>query len=299
MPTYTAFTTLPGAAPAAALAEALELLETAPMGVGQLEVEDGKGVWEVSGYFVDRPDPAGLALLAAMHGAPDFVVSKVPDRDWVAQVRRELTPVHAGRFVVFGSHDAECVPTNKTGLLIDAAMAFGTGHHGTTTGCLESLDALERQGFAPMRVADIGTGTGVLAMAAAHLWPATILASDIDPLAVETARANFRANHLSPRIRAITAPGFRHRDLLSAGPYDLVAANILANPLKRLAPDMARMVTPGGYIVLSGILNRQAQGVTNVFQGHRFASIARRIVGEWSTLTLRAASPLGLRPKVS
>src|SRR4051812_30693019 len=132
--------------------------------------------------FASVPSIAGLALLARMHAAPDFVVGRVEDRDWVAQVRSELTPVEAGRFVVHGSHDRERVPTNRVGLEIEAAQAFGTGHHATTQGCLTALDRLVRQGLVPRRVADIGGGTGVLAMAAASVWPVSAVAGDIDPV---------------------------------------------------------------------------------------------------------------------
>jgi len=136
MTTFTAFTTLSGETAASALGEAMELLEPTPTGVGVFEIEDGSGDWEIGGYFLERPDEAGLALLATIHAAKPFVVSKLDDRDWVAQVRRELTPVEAGRFVVYGAHDADNIPSQKVGLLIEAAMAFGTGHHGTTQGCI-------------------------------------------------------------------------------------------------------------------------------------------------------------------
>ena len=265
----------------------MERLDPAPGGVGVFEVEDGSGRWEVAGYFAERPDQAGLALLATIYSAEPFAVSKVPDRDWVAQVRRELSPVHAGPFVVHGSHDRDAVPDGKIGLCIDAAMAFGTGHHGTTTGCLVSLHRLHRRGFRPHHIADIGTGTGVLAMGAARLWPAQIVASDIDPIATATARANFQANGLHPRVQLICAPGLAHPDLRSRGPYDLIVANILASPLKRMAPSMAQASLPGTYLVLSGLLHRQAKAVQNVFQGFGFLPQHREAVGEWSPLTLR------------
>jgi ribosomal protein L11 methyltransferase len=188
MKTYSALTTLTGKAPATALGEAMERLDPEPTGIGVFEVEDGSGLWEVGGYFTEEPDGASLALLAAAFGAKPFAVSEVPETDWVAHVRRELAPVHAGRFFVYGSHDADKVPAGAVPLLIEAAMAFGTGHHGTTLGCLRALDRLIADGFSAQRVADIGCGTAVLAMAAARVWPQqTILASDIDGVAVEVA----------------------------------------------------------------------------------------------------------------
>ena len=289
MPTYTALTTLSGKPAADNLAEAMERLDPVPTGVGVFEIEDGSGLWEVGGYFIARPDETGLAVLAMAFGAKPFAVSKLEDRDWVAQVRRELTPVEAGRFVVYGGHDAANIPSQKIGLEIEAAMAFGTGHHGTTQGCLASFDALLRQGLRPRNVADIGCGTGVLAMAAAATGAVAVIASDIDQIAVATARANCAANKLGSRVLAVRAPGFRHPELRRRAPFDLVFANILANPLKRLAPDMARSVAPGGIVILSGILNRQARGVQAVYAGHGFSTRARRVIGEWTTLTLDRA----------
>jgi ribosomal protein L11 methyltransferase len=169
MATYTALTTLDSEAAAQALAAAMEALHPAPTGVGVLEIEDGSGQREVGGYFTEPPDQAGLALLAVIHGARPFAVSRVEDRDWVAQVRRELTPVEAGRFILYGGHDEDRIGVNRWGLKIEAAMAFGTGHHGTTRGCLLLLERLIRRGEKARKVADIGCGTGVLAMAAARV----------------------------------------------------------------------------------------------------------------------------------
>jgi len=287
MTTFTALTTLTGKDQAEALGLALEALDPSPTGVGVFEIEDGSGLWEVGGYFVERPDLAGLAILSAMNGAADFVISEVEDRDWVAQVRRELTPVEAGRFVVYGGHDAHRVPMHKTGLRIEAAMAFGTGHHGTTQGCLLALHKLAKQGLIARNVADIGCGTGVLAMAAATLWPAQVTAADIDAVAVATTRANLASNGFATRIRAITAPGFEDHELRARGPYDLVLANILAGPLRRLAPEMSAQIEPGGAAILSGILNRQAQAVISTYKGHGMNLVEQRRIGEWTTLVLR------------
>ncbi len=286
MTTYTALTTLNGKAQAEMLGELMERLDPAPIGVGVFEVEDGSGIWEVGGYFTGRPDEAGLALLAVIHDAKPFAVSKVEDRDWVSQVRRELTPVPAGRFVVYGGHDRDVIPSNKIGLEIEAAMAFGTGHHGTTQGCLMALDDLVTKGYVATNVADIGSGTGVLAMAAASVWPCRAIASDIDPVAEMTARANVAANGLRHRVATCTAVGFRSDRIRERAPFDLIFANILANPLKRLAPDMALHSAPGTVIILSGILNRQALGVESVYRGHGFNRMAKRVIGEWTTLTL-------------
>ncbi len=216
-------------------------------------------------------------------------MARVEDRDWVAQVRAELTPVAAGRFVVFGSHDRDRLPANRIGLEIEAAQAFGTGHHATTQGCLTALDRLARRGLVARRVADIGGGTGVLAMAAAALWPAAAIAGDIDPLATATARANVAANGLSRRVACVTAAGLRHPRLHAGAPYDLVFANILAGPLRRLAPQLAAHQPRGGVAILSGILARQAAGVAAVYRAWGYLPQDAVRIGDWTTLVLRHA----------
>jgi len=287
MPTWTALTTLPEEAAAQRLAAAVEELHPAPTAVGVFEIEDGSGLYEVGGYFTERPDLAALSLLAVAYGAKDFAVSKVEDRDWVAQVQRELSPVEAGRFFVHGAHDADKVPMNAIPLRIEAAMAFGTGHHGTTKGCLLSMERLAKRGLTSERTADIGCGTGVLAMGAAALWRKQVIATDIDPVAVETARQNARANGLSPWIRTGQAAGLRSPLLAEAAPFDLILANILAKPLKRMAPEIAGALAPGGIAILSGLLARQAPGVEAVYAGWGFRRVHSLTLGEWTTLTLK------------
>ena len=250
------------------------------------EIEDGSGLWEVGAYFEDRPDRTALAVLSAAFGASEFVVSELPDTDWVAHVRRELSPVEAGRFFVYGSHDADKVPEGRIALLIEAAMAFGTGHHGTTLGCLRALDMLVDQGVAPRNVADIGCGTAVLAMAAARLWDVPNFGTDIDPIAVEVAEANLAANGLTGRVNCLVAAGFDHPDLAKAAPFDLVFANILMGPLIDLAPDMARMTASGGHVILSGLLNEQAEEVIRIYTQSGFNLFDHQEIVDWSTLIL-------------
>ena len=287
MATFTALTTLAGRKAAQSLADAMERLHPAPTGVGVFEIEDGSGLREVGGYFTDPPDTTALALLAAAFDARPFAISELPDTDWVSHVQRELVPVRAGRFFVHGSHDADAVPEGAEALLIDAAMAFGTGHHGTTLGCLRALDRLIDQGIDPRATADVGCGTAVLAMAAARVWPQPVLASDIDAQAVEVARANIRANDLSGRITCVEAAGFDHPDFATAAPFDLILANILKGPLLALAPDMARHLAPGGHAILSGILNQQAAEVVEVYARFGINPVDSDSIGDWTTLTLR------------
>ncbi|MDO6479110.1 50S ribosomal protein L11 methyltransferase [Shimia thalassica] len=286
MPTFTALTTLSGKENADKLGEAMERLVPEPTGVGVFEIEDGSGLWEIGGYFIEAPDEAGLALLAVAFSAKPFAVSELPETDWVAKVKRELAPVEAGRFFVYGSHDADKVPENSEPLLIEAAMAFGTGHHGTTLGCLKGLDRLANAGFVGQNVADIGCGTAVLAMGAARIWPNTVLASDIDEVAVEVALANVTANGLEGRVHCVEAAGFGHPDLKAKSPYDLIFANILKAPLVDLAPDMGANIAQGGHAILSGILNEQADDVVAAYDAAGFDVHTREEIGEWTTLTL-------------
>ena len=286
MPTFTALTTLPDEDRATALGEAIEALDPAPVGVGVFELEDGSDLWEVGAYFTETPDDIALALLAAAHGAAPFAVSELPEIDWVAHVRRELKPVEAGRFFVYGSHDADKLPKGRVGLLIEAAMAFGTGHHGTTLGCLKALDRLADAGFQGRNIIDLGCGTAVLAMAAARIWPDPVLASDIDAVAVEVAEANVEANDLRGRVECLEAVGFDHPRIMQRAPFDLVFANILKGPLIALAPDMARHIAPGGYAILSGLLVTQADDVLAAYTAEGFSLHHREDLGEWSILTL-------------
>ncbi|WP_170332809.1 50S ribosomal protein L11 methyltransferase [Ruegeria arenilitoris] len=286
MPTFTALTTLTGKKAAEGLGEAMERLDPEPTGVGVFEVEDGSGLWEVGGYFTEAPDETALAVLSVAFEAKPFVVSELPETDWVAHVRRELAPVEAGRFFVYGSHDADKLPEGRIPLLIEAAMAFGTGHHGTTLGCLKALDHLLDDGFAATKVADIGCGTAVLAMAAARIWDGDIIASDIDQVAVDVAEANLKANGMSGQVVCVEAAGFDHPDLQSHAPYDLVFANILKGPLVALSPEIAANLRDGGYAILSGILNEQADDVVSVYSQNEFNLVKRDEIGEWTTLIL-------------
>lgn len=287
MATFTALTTLAGQSAAENLGEAMARLTPEPTGVGVFEIEDGSGLFEVGGYFTAAPDDGALALLTAAFGAQPFVVSQLPQTDWVAHVRRQLVPVRAGRFFVYGHHDSDKLPGDAVPLLIEAAMAFGTGHHGTTLGCLLALDRLIGDGFRPGRVADIGCGTAVLAMAAARVWDATIVASDIDPVAVEVAEANLRANGLQGRVKCVEAAGFDHPALNRGAPFDLIFANILKGPLVALAPDVATHLRPGGFAILSGILNEQADNIVGVYARSGINLAKQTEIGDWTTLVFQ------------
>jgi len=288
MPTYAALTTLPGEDAARALAETMERMEPEPTGVGVFEIEDGSGLWEVGGYFLEQPDLVMLEVLATAFGAKPFALSELPEIDWVAKVRRELSPVDAGRFFVYGSHDADKVPADRVALQIEATVAFGTGHHGTTLGCLLAFDRLLTAGWRPAKVADIGCGTAVLAMAAAATLPeALVIASDIDRVAVDVAEANVAINGLDGRILCLEAAGLDHARIRAASPYDLIFANILKGPLIELAPKIATHLATGGRAVLSGLLAVQADSVIAAYVASGLTLNSRDDIGEWSTLVLQ------------
>jgi ribosomal protein L11 methyltransferase len=293
MPTFTALTTLTGEDAATALAEALEKMSPEPTGVGVFEIEDDSGQWEVGAYFLEPPDLVMLEVFALAFESRPFAVSELPEVDWVAKVKRELSPVEAGRFYVYGSHDADKVDEilargDRIALLIEATVAFGTGHHGTTLGCLRAWDRLFAEGLRPSNVADIGCGTAVLAMAAAAVLPeARVIASDIDQVAVDVAEANLAVNGLADRVQCVEAAGFAHPVLKAAAPFDLVFANILKGPLIELAPAMAENIATGGFVILSGLLVVQAEAVTAAYVAAGFAPVSREDLGEWSALVLR------------
>lgn len=291
---YTVMATVPGESRAQALADAVEKMEPKPVGVGCFEFDEEKDLWEVGGYFSGDPSGLGLTLLEMAFSDASFVVSKVPPEDWVAKVRRELTPVKAGRFTLHGGHDLGDAPPSAIRLQIEAAMAFGTGHHGTTRGCLIAMDRLAKQGMHAGKVLDLGTGTGALAMGAAKLWKARCVATDIDEVAVATARENIRFNGAASMVRVYEAGRATGPAVLRDAPYDLVFANILAAPLKRLAPQISAVTEPGSGVILSGLLHRQAPGVAAVFAGWGMEVRDRIRLGEWTTLRLARVQKLAV-----
>ena len=282
---YTAFATIHSEPDAQALAEAMEGMAPEPTGIGCFEIDEDGDLWEVGGYFTENPEGIALTLLEVAFDV-SFVISNVPPEDWVSKVRRELRPVQAGRFLLHGGHDIGDAPPAAIRLQIEAAMAFGTGHHGTTRGCLKAMDHLARQGLVAQNVLDLGTGTGALAMGAAKLWKARAIATDIDAVAVMTAKDNIRFNGVAGFIQTIEASRATGSVVRGNAPYDLVFANILAAPLKRLAPQIASVTTSGSAVVLSGLLHRQATGVSRVFEGWGMRVEERIRLGEWTTLRL-------------
>ena len=286
MLTYSAITKVKERERAEGLGVALEKLNPPPMGVGVFELEDGSGEWEVGAYFHDRPDEISILILENAFKADGFAISEIPETDWVTKVKRELSPVEAGQFFVFGKHDSHKLPKDRVGLLIEASMAFGTGHHGTTKGCLLALDKLVTLGKKIDEVIDIGCGTAVLAMAVGKVSSSRIIASDVDQVAVEVALANLKANNLENRIACIQATGFEDTQIRTNAPFDLIFANILKPPLLDLAPCIRRYLKSGGHAIISGILDLQAIEIIEAYRQNDLEVQDRIDIGEWVTLTL-------------
>jgi ribosomal protein L11 methyltransferase len=250
------------------------------------------GRWDVNVHFADPPDQASVRVLVGIAAgdevAQNVAFDTVEAKDWVKASLEDLVPVPAGRFVVHGQHDRARVPANKLAVEIEAALAFGTGHHGTTRGCLLLLDHVLKA-HQPRRVLDLGTGTGVLAIAAAKALHIGVLASDIDPLSVQVARENARLNQTGNLVQAVRATGFSAEQFSKARPFDLVLANILANPLRHLATPMARHLAPSALVILSGLLTHQAAAVIAAYRARGLVPLRHLRIEGWSSLLLRNA----------
>jgi ribosomal protein L11 methyltransferase len=250
--------------------------------------------WRVEAYppssVLSPALAAELALAAAAAGGTlvEIGEGQLPDRDWLAENQLAFPPLRVGRFFIYGSHHRGRVPAGAIGIMLDAATAFGTGEHPSTRGCLMALDRLARR-HRFRRPLDVGTGTGILAVAAAKLLHRRVLASDIDRGAVRVARHNVARNGVAGLVRVSGADGYRHRAIRKL-PYDLILSNILARPLALLARDLARTLMPGGRAVLSGLLRRQEPIVLAPHRGCGIVLEHRSVIDGWSTLVLRARS---------
>ncbi len=277
---------------------AAQALESAAPGaaVSAFETAPG-GAWRVEGFAEAAPDAAALRgalmLAGAMAGggadlAAALTIEPLPPRDWLAENQESFPPLRAGRFFIYGSHVAgRGVPPGLVGLRIDAATAFGTGEHATTRGCLLALDGLAKPGLRPRRILDMGTGTGILALAASRVWrgrPA--LACDIDAGSVRVARNNVRVNGAAGAVRVRWSDGYADRAVRALRPYDLVFANILARPLARMAPDLRAALAPGGVAILSGLLARQERFVLAAHRAQGLTLRRRYAINGWHTLVV-------------
>jgi ribosomal protein L11 methyltransferase len=274
------------------------LSETFETAVAAFEGTDRR--WNVEAHFAQAPDEAEVrgcvGDVAGAETAAAVAFDRVEARDWIASSLAGLKPVVAWRFTVHGAHDRAGIAPNRIGVEIEAALAFGTGHHGTTRGCLLALDGiLKRKAPTPtlprkrgreMRVLDIGTGTGVLAIAAAKALRRPVLASDIDAEAVAIARANAQLNGAAPWVTCLHAAGLTDRRIHARAPFDLVLANILLPPLKRLAAPLARLLAPDARVILSGLLATQENAALAAYRAHGLRLERRIPLDEWVTLVL-------------
>jgi ribosomal protein L11 methyltransferase len=263
------------------------------LGIAVAAFEQEDGCWSVEIHFDGVPEHDRIRDLVRGIAGDDardaLIFETIAPRDWVAASLAQLQPVHAGRFVVHGAHDRALIAPHRIGIEIEAALAFGTGHHGTTRGCLLALDRMLRAHPRPLRMLDVGTGSGVLAIAAAKASRCEILASDIDARAVRVAKSNARINHVASHIEFLHAPGLSLRRLYERAPYDLVFANILLGPLRLLAAPMARLLAPGARVILSGLLAAQANAALAAYGAQGLRLERRATLDGWATLVLRRA----------
>ncbi|MEY3633793.1 MAG: hypothetical protein RLZZ61_203 [Pseudomonadota bacterium] len=263
--------------------------------------------WQLNAYFACKPTKAVIKsiqgrLSSATNVKP--VVEELPDADWVVMSQQGLEPVHAGRFYVHTSSNKGIVPNGATPFLIEASRAFGTGGHETTSGCLMMLDSMKRAGKRFNVIADIGTGTGLLAFAAHRLWPkAYLTASDIDPVSVEVTADNAQVNNVpcgvsQGQLALCAAEGTAHPLILTRAPYDLVTANILAGPLIELAPSIANILRDNGSLILAGLLNTQIEAVLRAYKRQGFRLEKRVDCGDWPCLWLMKRRTYGWKRPV-
>ncbi len=263
--------------------------------VATMEIDEDKAIWEVSVYSPGDPDDALRdrirECVAGEFPDAEIELEVFGDTDWIAKSLEGLKPVRAGRFMVHGAHDRDAVRAHDLAIELEAGQAFGTGHHGTTAGCLEMIETVMRarqggpRGVGP--VLDLGTGSGVLAIAAAMLGPVKVLATDIDPVATRVARENVRHNHVAEQIHCVTATGFHSTAFGETGPFGLIIANILARPLMRMAPDIRRNLAPGGSVILSGILASQRWQVLAAYNGQGMRHVETLWRNGWVTIHLK------------
>jgi ribosomal protein L11 methyltransferase len=267
-----------------------DLTETLDFAGTVVSVFENANGWSIALHFGIPPNETAtralVGLTAGTEAANAMVFETVAPRDWVRASLDGLSPVAAGRFLIHGAHDRARVPPNRIGIQIEAALAFGTGHHGTTRGCLLALDRIVKA-RRPRRILDVGTGSGVLAIAAAKAMRRAVLASDLDMVAVRSARENARGNRVGGAVAVVLARGVAARRLHERAPFDLVFANILLAPLVRMATPLARLTAPGARVVLSGLLTAQANAALAAYRIQGLTLERRIPLDGWTTLVLR------------
>ncbi len=284
------------------LSDAIETVEDSGVQAAAIDIEDEKkGLWRLEAYCLPQSDPAsvaeaitGLAKSCGLHDSKLRTIA-IEDEDWVARSQSDLAPIIAGRFFIHGSHDRPRRPAGGTSVEIDAAQAFGTGHHATTRGCLIALDRILKQAR-PQSFLDLGCGSGILAIAAARSTRRPVVAADIDPVAVRIAAENATANTVGGELCTFEAAGTKHREIMSRAPYDVVFANILARPLEMLAPEISSVLALRGRAILSGLTPDQEARVLSAYLAQGLRLEQRLRVDGWSCLTLSSGSPKSAGP---
>ncbi len=258
--------------------------------IATTEVDEKRDIWEASVYLLESEEEDARSRIedALKITYPKLVLERevIPDVDWIAKSLEGLKPVRAGRFIVHGSHDRDKVRVNDIAIEIEAGQAFGTGHHGTTAGCLEMIEQVLRARTI-RNALDLGTGSGVLAIAVAKMRPVPVLATDIDPIAIKVAKENARLNGIVSGMALETAPGFHSDSFRKHGPFDLIIANILARPLIKMAPQLVTHLAPGGTVILSGILASQRWKVMSAYNGMHLSHVRTIWRNGWVTIHLR------------
>ena len=256
--------------------------------------------WALEWIF-EIPPPADdmtarLLLQAAAYNldlpvsANNWQIGEIPDKDWLAESYKQFPAFEIGPFFIYGGHYDGDIPADKTGLQIDAATAFGSGEHGTTEGCLTAMVDLEAQGICPWNILDMGTGSGILAIAAWKLWKTMILGVDIEDEAIKVTQRHRDLNNVpcdSTGLTCETGDGFRAKSVKTRAPFDLIIANILAGPLIEMAHDLAKVSDENGFVILSGMLNEQADSVLSVYEAEEFKLLKRYEIEGWTTLVLQ------------
>jgi ribosomal protein L11 methyltransferase len=261
--------------------------------VSMYEANPDGHTWTVEGIFDAAPSRAELAgriaLAASSLGVsePDLEIAKVPEKDWLSESAAAFPPLRAGRFYIHGDHVQGPFPPGAIRILVNAATAFGSGHHASTLGCLLALDDLAHRRKTIARALDMGAGTAILAIGMAKAWRAPVIAADIDPVAVKVSRYNARRNGVTPLVRGVLSEGCGQREVTRGGPYDIITANILARPLAAMSADLAHLLAPGGTLILAGFLRHHEQLVLAPYRMHGLRLVKRYRLAPWTTLVLR------------
>ncbi len=261
--------------------------------VSMYEANPDGFTWTVEGTFDAAPPRLELsqriALAASSLGIaePDLEIAKVPEKDWLSESVAAFPPLKAGRFYIHGDHIQGPFPSGAIRILVNAATAFGSGHHASTMGCLMALDDLSHRRKAIARGLDMGAGTAILAIGMAKAWRAPVVAADIDPVAVKVSRYNAARNGVTPLVRPVLSEGCGQRDVRRNGPYDVICANILARPLAAMSADLSRLLAPGGTLILAGFLRRHEQMVMTPYRTHGLKLVKRYRLAPWTTLVLQ------------